>query len=89
MNYSPDPTGYARMLWEQNDYARVKALATRLHTKFCTLSHIDACTWDYEGNDWTQWAHRRYYTRAMALKDLGLPEDAIFEVLEILKVRLL
>ena len=39
-------------------------LATELHNKLCHSNHTDGCTWYYSEQDWTEYSHKKYLTKA-------------------------
>jgi len=46
--------------------AQYKDLAMAMHNTLCSQNHTDVCGWDYEGNDWTSYAHAKWLKRAQA-----------------------
>lgn len=72
-----------------------KELAIELHDRFCDLSHVDQCSWNYEkdGDDheWEKWAHKRWLKKAKKIDEFDLvkgidSEEKFDELLNIIEI---
>lgn len=45
----------------------LRKIASRAHKLFCTSNHIDMCSWEYEKDDWEQFAHKSWLEKTKKL----------------------